>query len=184
MSAGPRPDPGAGTAPSPESSPESRLESGLETGPASRTERGIRGWGRGSADTGGWRRSRDPIGRHTMIAAILGVIAAALIGATADPFNFQTADDRRRAEQAAYDTAFNEARPLGETDGVPHGRTEWIGSRLQADPAATGPWADAFRQGWAQGWNDALDAMHKAATQAGLPPGYTEFDVLDATPRR
>lgn len=164
--------------------PESDPESGPESDPESRAERGIRGWGLGAAGAGGWRSSRDPIGRHTVIAAILGVIAAALIGATADPFDFQTADDQRRAEEAAYDIAFADARPLGEADGAPHGRTEWIGNRLQADAVITGPWPDAFRQGWSEGWNDALDAMREAATQAGLPPGYTEFDVLDATPRR
>ena len=155
--------------------PESRVES--------RTDRGIRGWGRGSAG-GGWRGSRDPIGRHTVIAAVLGLAAAALIGATLDPFNFQTADDQRRAEQAAYDIAFADALPRGEADGIPHGRTEWIGNRLQARNAAAGPWADAFRQGWTDGWNDALAALRQAALDADLPPGYTEFDVLANIPRR
>ena len=154
------------------------------SGAESRSERGIRGWGRGAADSGGWRRSRDPIGRHTVIAALLGIVAAAVIGATIDPFNFQTADDQRRAERVAYEIAFAEARPLGESAGVPYGRVEWIGERLQADDAATGAWADAFRRGWDEGWNDALDAMHAAATEAGLPPGYTEFDVLAEIPRR
>ena len=159
------------------------MSAGPESGAESRADRGIRGWGRGSAGRG-WRGSRDPIGRHTMIAAILGIAAAALIGATLDPFNFQTTDDQRRAEQAAYGQAFADARPLGEADGIPHGRTEWIGDRLQADPAATGPWADAFRQGWTDGWNDALTALRQAALDADLPPDYTEFDALAGIPRR
>ena len=149
-----------------------------------RSEGGIRGWGGGGRSGRGWRRSRDPIGRHTAIAAVLGVVIAALIGATLDPFNMQTSDDQRRAEEAAYAEAFAQARPAGETAGVPHGRTEWIGNRLNADAAATGPWADAFRQGWTAGWNDALDALHRTAEQAGLPPDYTEFDALAEFPRR
>ena len=155
----------------------------MSAGTAPRTEGGIRGWGRGSGG-GGWRGSRDPIGLHTAVAAVLGIVVAALIGAVFDPFNFQTADDRARAERAAYEVAFAEARPGGELAGVPYGRTEWIGERLAADAGTTGAWADAFRQGWAEGWNDALDAMHREAVDAGLPPGYTEFDVLAEISRR
>ena len=156
----------------------------MSTSAPPRGEGGIRGWGGGSRGGRGWRRSSDPIGLHTAVAAVLGVVIAALIGATLDPFNMQTSDDQRRAEQAAYDEAFAEARPAGEAAGVPHGRTEWIGNRIDADAALTGEWADAFRQGWNEGWNDALAALRSAAEQAGLPPDYTEFDVLAEFSRR
>lgn len=149
-----------------------------------RSEGGIRGWGGGRRGGGGWRRSGDPIGLHTAIAAVLGVVVAALIGATLDPFNMQTSDDQQRAQEEAYGDAFAEALPVGEAAGIPHGRTEWIGNRLEANTALTGPWADAFRQGWTEGWNDALEALHRAAEQAGLPPDYTEFDVLAEFSRR
>ena len=42
--------------------------------------RPLRGWGEVDADRVGWRRNRDWIGRHTIIAVILGGAFAALIG--------------------------------------------------------------------------------------------------------
>ena len=68
--------------------------------------RPLEGWGEGDRERVWWKRGYDPIGRHTMVAVILGVVMAALIGATLDPLNLRTTDDLKRAELAAYEAAY------------------------------------------------------------------------------
>ena len=46
------------------------------------------------------------------------------------------------------------------------------------------PWAIGFRNGWADGWNDALAAMRHASIDAGLGPDSIELRVLNDEPRR
>ena len=147
--------------------------------------RPLEGWGSEDRERSWWRRGYDPIGRHTMVAAVLGVLLAALIGATLDPFNLRTADDLRRAEQAAYEIAYNAVEAEGYEDGLPYGEVQHLGEQIVVEGAGEGtPYANRFRTGWTQGWNDALDAMQDAAEAEGLPSNYTEFRVLDAINRR
>ena len=147
--------------------------------------RRLDGWGTADRERSWWRRSYDPVGRHTMVAVVLGVLVAALIGATLDPLNLRTADDLRRAEQAAYQAAYDEIEPDGYKDGLPYGHVQYQGQRLVDDSAgADAAYGEQFRLGWTQGWNEALEALHAAAVAEGLPEGYTEFRVLDAMVRR
>ena len=145
----------------------------------------LEGWGREDRERSWWRRGYDPIGRHTMVATVLGVLLAALIGATLDPFNLRTSDDLKRAEQAAYDTAYAAVEPEGYADGLPYGEVQHLGLRIVEEGAgAESPVGEQFRLGWRQGWNDAIDAMRESAIEVGLAEGYTEFRVLDRfTPR-
>ena len=120
-----------------------------------------------------------------MVATVLGVLLAALIGATLDPFNLRTSDDMRRAEEAAYAEAFAAVETQGYRAGLPYGEVEQLGARIVGDgEGAATPYGDQFSAGWIQGWNDALDAMREAAVEAGLPENYTEFRVLEAMSRR
>ena len=145
----------------------------------------LEGWGTEDRERSWWRRGYDPIGRHTMIAAVLGVLLAALIGATLDPFNLRTSDDLKRAEVAAYELAFAAIQQQGYTDGVPFGEVEHLGQRIVVDGVGVDSgYGRRFNAGWTQGWNDALDAMRQAAINDGLPLGYTEFRVLDSLHRR
>ena len=142
-------------------------------------------WGTDEQEQSWWRRGRDPIGRHTMVATVLGVLLAALIGATLDPFNMRTSDDVRRAEDAAYAEAFAAVETQGYRDGLPYGEVERLGERIVGEgEGADTPFGIQFSVGWIQGWNDALDAMREAAVEAGLPENYTEFRVLQAMSRR
>lgn len=137
-------------------------------------------WGTEDRDGSWWRRGRDPIGRHTMVATVLGVLMAALIGATLDPFNLRTADDLRRAEEAAYDAAFAAIEAEGYADGLPYGEVEYLGLQIvQEDEGAETPFGLQFELGWTAGWNEALEAMREAAIDQGLPEDYTEFLVLE-----
>ena len=142
-------------------------------------------WGTDEVERVWWKRGRDPIGRHTMIAAVLGVLLAALIGALFDPLNLQTADDLERAENAAWELAYAEIEASGYADGVPYGEVEHLGAEIVAARAgADSSYAQQFRVGWQAGWNDALDALRQSAEAEDIPPDYTEFRVLDQTARR
>ena len=145
---------------------------------------GLESWGTDEVESSWWRRGRDPIGRHTMVAAVLGVLLAALIGATLDPLNLRTADDLRRAELAAYKEAYASVDAEGYADGLPYGEDEALGRRIVAEDVGDTAYAEQFRLGWQAGWNEAIEAMRASAEAEGLPAGYTEFRVLDAMESR
>ncbi len=141
----------------------------------------LKTWGTEEQERSWWRRGHDPIGRHTMVATVLGVLMAAIIGATLDPFNLQTSDDQRRAEQAAYDQAFAAVETQGYADGLPFGEVERLGERIVTrGEGEDSAYAERFRAGWTQGWNDALDAMRAVAEAEGLPDNFTEYRVLES----
>ena len=120
-----------------------------------------------------------------MVATVLGVLIAALIGATLDPFNLRTADDLRRAELEAYEAAYDEVDARGYSDGLPFGEIQHLGERIVGDGEGGDTiYAEQFRIGWKQGWNDALEEMKAAAVREGLPASYTEFRVLEEVARR
>ncbi len=145
----------------------------------------LEGWGKGERERVWWKRGYDPIGRHTMAATVLGVLIAALIGATLDPFNLRTADDLKRAELAAHEAAYAAVQAEGYADGVPYGEVQHLGEEIIEQGAGAGSaYGHQFEIGWKQGWNDALDAMLGAAEELGLPSDYTEFRVLEEIERR
>ena len=147
--------------------------------------RPLEGWGEGDRERVWWKRGYDPIGRHTMFAVILGVVMAALIGATLDPLNLRTTDDLKRAELAAYEAAYAAIEADGYADGVPYGEVQYLGKEIVDDGAGNeSAYGQQFGVGWKQGWNDALDEMEEAAEALGLPSNYTEFRVLDQVERR
>ena len=146
----------------------------------------LEGWGKGERERVWWKRGYDPIGRHTMVAVVLGVAMAALIGATLDPMNLRTSDDLKRAELAAYEEAYAAVEAEGYSDGLPYGEVQHLGAEIVNDGTGVddSAYAQQFAKGWIQGWNDALDAMEEAAEAVGLPSTYTEFQVLEKIERR
>lgn len=147
--------------------------------------RRLEGWNTGEREAVWWKRNRDPIGRHTMIAAVVGVLVAALVGATLDPLNLTTEDDLRRAEAAAYEVAYQEVAEAGYADGLAYGEVEQLGLDIVGSGSGgETDYAVRFRDGWREGWNDVLEAMRLAAEAEGLPSDYTEFRVLDGLAQR
>ena len=145
----------------------------------------LEGWGQGERERVWWKRGYDPIGRHTMVAVVLGVAMAALIGATLDPMNLRTSDDLKRAELAAYEAAYAAVETEGYADGLPYGEVQRMGEEIVDDGTGVdSAYAQQFATGWNQGWNDALDAMEEAAKEVGLPSTFTEFRVLEEIERR
>ena len=68
---------------------------------------------------------------------------------------------------------------------IAQARTTAIAERIiERGAGPDAEWAQGFRQGWAAGWNDALEAMRQASQEAGLPDRAPEFYILDNTPRR
>ena len=145
----------------------------------------LEGWGEGQRERVWWKRGYDPIGRHTMVAVVLGIVMAALIGATLDPLNLRTADDLKRAELAAYEVAYAAIEADGYAEGIPYGEVQYLGREIVDDGAGNDSgYGQQFEVGWKQGWNDALDAMQESAEAQGLPTDYTEFRVLEQIERR
>ena len=145
----------------------------------------LEGWGQGERERVWWKRGYDPIGRHTMVAVVLGVAMAALIGATLDPMNLRTSDDLKRAELAAYEAAYAAVEAEGYADGVPYGEVQRMGQEIVEQGSGSGSaYAQQFAAGWSQGWNDALEAMGEAAEEIGLASTFTEFRVLEEVERR
>ena len=139
----------------------------------------LEGWGTEERERVWWRRGYDPIGRHTMVATVLGVLFAALIGATLDPLNLRTADDLKRAELAAYEERYAQIEPSGYEAGVPYGEAQHLAEQIAVSGEGVDtPYGSSFREGWREGWNEALQAL-RAAAERHVPDGYTEFRVLE-----
>ena len=49
---------------------------------------------------------------------------------------------------------------------------------------AESDWANGFRAGWSDGWNDALDAMRAASIDAGATEDSLELQTLNAALER
>ena len=149
----------------------------------SREPRQLAGWGESGDRASWWRRPRDPIGLHTLAAAALAVLAAALIGALLDPLSLDTADDIAAAERQAWQAAYERVYDAAFDAAAPEGRIDELARALSARPDnSESAWAAALLDGWARGWREAIAAMRAAAEAAGLPAGYTEFRVLDQLP--
>ncbi len=155
-------------------------------------ERPLQGWGRTDPHRGTWRRNRDWIGRHTIAAAILGGALAALIGYAAvtfiDPLSATPQGDieaiENEAMQRSYAAAWEDALAVATADA----RTEALAALIieggQSDQTADAPWALGFREGWAAGWNEALEAMRNASEEAGYSERAPEFYILESAQRR
>ncbi len=151
--------------------------------------RPLRGWGEVEADRVGWRRNRDWIGRHTIIAVILGGAFAALIGILATtciaPLSTspqgRIAEIEREARGAAFEAAWEGALTAAVFDARIVALADLVVNDAQVGDA---PWAVGFRNGWADGWNDALEAMRDASLDSGARDGSPEVKMLDDIPRR
>lgn len=154
-----------------------------------RRARALEGWGQSDPHRGTWRRNRDWVGRHTIVAVILGGALAALIGYAlitfVDELSATPQGDieaiENEAMQRSYAAAWEDALAVAMAEA----RTETIAELIAVDDrGGDAEWAVGFRDGWAAGWNDALDAMRQASEQAGLRANAPEFYILENTPRR
>ena len=154
-----------------------------------RRARALEGWGQTDPHRGTWRRNRDWVGRHTIAAVILGGAVAALIGYAlitfVDELSATPQSDieavENEAMQRSYAAAWEDALALAMAEA----RTEAIAALVvERGQGADAPWALGFREGWAAGWNEALEAMRKASEEAGYPERAPEFYILESAQRR
>lgn len=151
--------------------------------------RALEGWGQIDPNRGNWRRNRDWVGRHTILSLILGAAAAALLGVAimefVAPLSATPQGDVTAVEEEAMQRAFAAAWEDALAAATAEARTTALAQRIIEDNAGhDAEWAQGFREGWAAGWNDALDAMRQASKDANLPDRAPEFYILDNTPRR
>ena len=134
-------------------------------------------------------RRRDWLGRHTLAALVAGAAGAAILGwflltlvvwvhehplvtaATIEDQAIREAYDG--ALDQAIDAAIARARLIEFTDRIVHG-----------GESADAPWAIGFREGWTNGWNDAIAAMRSASIDAGAAPDSIEIKTLNETQPR
>ncbi len=117
----------------------------------------------------------------TVIAIILGWLVIAVIGETVVSQERQIDEIRYEALESTFNAAIE--------DAVRDAREEFITleiARILSDQqvAAESDWANGFRAGWSDGWNDALDAMRAASIDAGATEDSLELQTLNAAPER
>ena len=154
-----------------------------------RRARALEGWGQSDPHRGTWRRNRDWVGRHTIAAVILGGAVAALIGYAlitfVDELSATPQGDIEAVENEAMQRSYAAAWEDALAVAMAEARTEALAELVvNADQGADAEWAIGFRDGWAAGWNDALDAMRQVSEQADLHANAPEFYILETAQRR
>ncbi len=131
-----------------------------------------------------WQRGADRFGLHSFVAFIAGVVLVAVIGVTFDPLGVTTEFDLPEVEQEAFDAGYAAAYADAlVVEGERFRRETLIALVLEA-PEQDAEWVQGVRQGRAEGWNQALDAM-RAASEADAPTdAQLELRLLDDLPRR
>lgn len=141
---------------------------------------GVRGWGRHGRHFSDWRRERSWLGRHTLLAALAGLALPIIVAALTGVFEATPPEAVRAPAEGdiyaqapeVWDAAYEEVFPLEYAAVL----TELVVERGQ-DGASE--WARGVRDGWAEGWNQAVAAMRRAAEDAALPESYAEWRVLN-----
>ena len=127
--------------------------------------------------------------RHSLTWFLVGAIIAAALGwlviALAGEVIGSEAERIVRIRYEAIESSF-EATIVDAVATAREERTTLEIARRVVDQGvgADSDWANSFRQGWADGWDDALDAMRAASVEAAASIGSQELRTLDATPRR
>ena len=116
-----------------------------------------------------------------VIAALVGWLGLLLAGEIVESEAERIAKIKNDSALAAYSLAIAEAEAEAIEDQV---TLEIARLLMESDSAPGSNWANAFRSGWADGWNDALDAMGAASLEAGAAADSPELAALDAAQRR
>ena len=134
-------------------------------------------------------RRPDWLGRHTVAGLLAGGACAAILGwflfaglalleANPPP---AAARFENQVLHEAYDEAWDQALEAAIAEALV---IEFADRVVRRGEGGDAPWAIGFRDGWADGWNDALAAMRHASIDAGLGPDSIELRVLNDEPRR
>lgn len=135
-----------------------------------------------------WQPRQEAL-KRTLTWFTIGAATAALVGwalLEVLPSTMQTSasDIREITQQAlheAYIAEYDHAYSAAVTERLTFEFAQLV---LASDADVDSAWAQGVRSGWAEGWNDALDAMLAASREAGAAGGSSELAALDAAPRR
>ncbi len=114
-------------------------------------------------------------------AIFVGWLVIAVIEDTLGPQERQIAKIRYEALESTYyatiEDAHRDAREAFTTLEI---------ARILSDQqvGAESDWANGFRAGWSDGWNDALNAMRAASIDAGATEDSLELQTLNAALER
>lgn len=143
----------------------------------------LTGWSPASPATLGWRRTRDWVGWHTALAALIGVALPLTIGILTGAFEVgqglpYLAGDRVALEERyrqLWTSILEQERELAYSERL---------HELVADGTDTAaPWAVGFSTGWVNGQHDAITAMRQSAIEQGLREHRGEWQVLERLQR-
>ena len=134
-------------------------------------------------------RPRDWLGRHTIAALIAGAACAAIIGwfllAGAAELEANPPPAAARFENQVLHEAYDEAWDQALEAAIAEARViEFADRVVRRGEGGDAPWAIGFREGWTNGWNDAIAAMRSASLNAGAVPASIELTTLNDTPPR
>lgn len=115
-----------------------------------------------------WKPGADPVGPHSIAAFIIAIALVAIVGVAFDPLGITTEFDLSEVELAAFDEGYEAVYEEGRISGSEQSRSTTLIALALEHPDRSAPWTQGVRQGWADGWNEALDAL-MAATEAQAP---------------
>jgi hypothetical protein len=139
----------------------------------------LRGWSGTDAAGTGWKRNRDWFSWHTVTAAVLGIAIPLVIGFFAGALGDLGAgtgiDDSPAGLQAAYPQVWQETYDAAYANAHAHRLVTLV---IDQRPDGQVPWAEGVRDGWREGWPDAVDAMREALVDSGVEERSYQWDVL------
>ena len=145
----------------------------------SRQRSRLRGWSGADAAGTGWKRNRDRVGWHTVAAAVLGIAVPLIIGFFAGAFGDigvgTRIDDSPAALQAAYPQLWQETYETAYANAYAHRLVTLVIDQRQGGEVR---WAEGVRDGWREGWPDAVDAMREALADSGIEERSYQWEVL------
>lgn len=135
-----------------------------------------------------WQPPQEAL-KRTLAWFLFGAATAALLGwalLELVPVMLQTTERdireiRQQALSEAYIAKYDDAYAAAVTERLTFELAQLV---VGSDVAADSAWAEGVRSGWAEGWNDAFDAMLAASHEAGAGPDSLELTALNSAERR
>ena len=135
-----------------------------------------------------WQSPQEAV-KRTLAWFLIGAAIAALLGwvlleALPDALQTSARDIREIRQQAlhhAYVAEYDDAYAAAVADRVTFELAQLV---LESHRDADSAWTEGVHRGWAEGWNDALDAMLAASIEAGAEPDSLELNALNGAARR
>lgn len=120
----------------------------------------------------------------TLTSFLLGAVLAGFLGWLVLAFGTQMVKShavqikevRLQASEEAYLAEYERAYDAALSQQITRELARMV---LETDAGAGSAWAEGVRRGWAEGWNDALDAMRAASVEAGLDANSSEMAALN-----